>query len=76
MPLLFSHKEISCMKVEMAILQKKDRLTRAMKPFFVDERWVSRIEKLTKGRIYKVQKEEEEMTTPPRRRGRRRISEE
>lgn len=55
------------MKVEMAILQKKDRTTRALKPFLVDERWASRIERQTKGRIYRVPEEDRQLPKRPAR---------
>lgn len=44
------------MKVEMAIVRKSDRETRALtgKPFLMDERWADRIEKVSKGRIRRV----------------------
>lgn len=42
------------MKVEMAVVQKNNRSTRAMKPFLIDERWADRLERISKGRIRRV----------------------
>lgn len=56
------------MKVEMAIVKKHNRSTRALtaKPFLIDERWADRLEKASKGKIRRVSSE-----APTRRRRKR-----
>jgi hypothetical protein len=63
------------MKVEMAIVKKQYRQTRALephmmeKPFPFDERWADRLEHLSRGRIRRVVKAQEQ-EEPRRPRGR------
>lgn len=42
------------MKVEMEIVKRPGYSTKAIKTLMVDERWVDRIEKISKGKIRRV----------------------